>query len=263
MGGIWCWRRGRGTWWRPPPPNPPHQTNPPPVAPKSPGAHFCGCLQGRTGAVVGTGLQEGCARDQPLFAGALHAHMTLDWVFRRLVRCQIRRHGENKGTWRRDNERGGAWTWRPLPGELISPMPEGISVGSLSSLNLCGDPRGVWFGTAHSTWPSSIGSRWDGAASGGRGRGSTLRSSGLLYWPPCASYMTPPRSTSTRGRGAARGTPPPRSPSLPQPPPLRPPTSWRTLWRPQRPPHTFGQRWQLSMCKERRLVLRYVCLFAS
>ena len=28
-------------------------------------------------------------------------------------------------------------------------MPQGISVGSLSSLNLCGDTRGVRFGTAH------------------------------------------------------------------------------------------------------------------
>ena len=52
-------------------------------------------------------LQEGCARDQPLFSGATHAHTTLEWVFRRLVRCQIRRHGEKKGTWRRDGKQGG------------------------------------------------------------------------------------------------------------------------------------------------------------
>ena len=32
-------------------------------------------------------LQEGCAGDQPLFAGTAHAHMTLEWVFHRLVRC--------------------------------------------------------------------------------------------------------------------------------------------------------------------------------
>ena len=94
-------------------------------------------------------LQEGCARDQPLFSGASHAHMTLEWVFRRLVWCQICRHGENKGTWRRDSEQGGACTWRPLPGEPLSPVPEGINVGSLSSLNLCGDPGGVRFGTAY------------------------------------------------------------------------------------------------------------------
>ena len=36
-------------------------------------------------------LQEGCGRYQPLFAGVSHAHMTLEWVFRRLVCCQIRR----------------------------------------------------------------------------------------------------------------------------------------------------------------------------
>ena len=92
-------------------------------------------------------LQEGRARDQPLFSGASHARMTLEWVPRRLVRFHIRRHGENKGAWRRDNERGGASTWRPLPGR--SPVPEGISVESLSSLNLCGDPQGVQFGTTH------------------------------------------------------------------------------------------------------------------
>ena len=46
-------------------------------------------------------------------------------------------------------ERGGAWIWRPLHGEPLSPVPEGISVRSLSSINLCGDPRGVLFETAH------------------------------------------------------------------------------------------------------------------
>ena len=66
-----------------------------------------------------------------------------------LVRCQIHMHGEGKGTWRRDTEREGTWTWRPLPSEPMSPVFEGIGVGSLSSLNLCGDPRGVRFGTAH------------------------------------------------------------------------------------------------------------------
>ena len=29
--------------------------------------------------------QEGCAKDQPLFTGASHAHMTVKWVFRRRV----------------------------------------------------------------------------------------------------------------------------------------------------------------------------------
>ena len=94
-------------------------------------------------------LQEGCTRHQPLFWDASHAHITLEWVFRRLVGCPIRRHGENKGTWRRDSDRRGAWTWRPLPGEPLNLVPEGISVGSLSSLNLCDDPRGMLFGIAH------------------------------------------------------------------------------------------------------------------
>ena len=41
---------------------------------------------------------------------------------------------------------GGRWTWRPLPREPLIPVPEGIRVGLL---DLCSDPRGVWFGTSH------------------------------------------------------------------------------------------------------------------
>ena len=52
-------------------------------------------------------LQEGCAGDQPLLGGGTHAHMTLEWVSRRLARCQIHRHGEGKGTQRPRTERGG------------------------------------------------------------------------------------------------------------------------------------------------------------
>ena len=81
-----------------------HQTNPPPVAPKSPGPTSAAARNAAPVPSSAHALQEGCARDQPLFAGALHTHMTLEWVFRRLVRCQFRPHGENKGTWRRDSE---------------------------------------------------------------------------------------------------------------------------------------------------------------
>ena len=90
-------------------PRPP-QTNPPPVAPKSPGPRVSGRPQGTGDPWSAQVLQEGCAGDQPLFAGGMHAHMTLEWVFRRLVRCHICRHGEGKGTWCRDTERGGTWT---------------------------------------------------------------------------------------------------------------------------------------------------------
>ena len=51
-------------------------------------------------------LQEDCARDQPLFADGTRTRMTLEWVFRRLVRCQICQHSKGKGTWHPDTERG-------------------------------------------------------------------------------------------------------------------------------------------------------------
>ena len=117
-------------------------------------------------------------------------------------------------------------------------------MSSLSSLNWCGDLLGVRFGTVHfhvalQHWVTLGWCRqWQ------HGRGSTLRSSGLLSLPPRTPYTSPPHSTSTRGRGAARRTPPPRSPrrpSLLKPPWQRLPTSWQTPWRPQRHPHTFRQ----------------------
>ena len=177
-GGTRWWRRGKGTWWRLPPeiilPHSLLKALGPSSAATCKVAVIPWCVQV---------LQEGRAGDQPVFAGATHTHMTLEWVFRRRVRCQIRRQGETKGTWREDAERGGTWTWRPLPGEPMNPVPEAISVGSLSSQNVCGDPRGVQLGTAHFLVASSTGSRWGGAGNGDKERGSTLRCSGRRCWP--------------------------------------------------------------------------------
>ena len=37
-----------------------------------------------------------------------HSHMTVLWIFRRLVRCLIhRKKGEHRGTWGKDASRGG------------------------------------------------------------------------------------------------------------------------------------------------------------
>ena len=177
--------------------SPTPRTKPPLVAPKSPRPLFCGHRQGCTGPWCARALQEGCARDQPLSVGTSHAHMTLEWVFHCLVRCQIRPHGESKGTWRRDSKPGGAWMWRPLPGKPLSPVPGGISVGSLSSLKLCGDPRGVRFGTAHFHVALQHWVAVRGAGSGGKGRGSTLRSA------VGASTGSPMTSAGTRGAAAA------------------------------------------------------------
>ena len=123
-----CWRRERGMWWRPTPPNPPNKLTLPHWLLKTLGPTSAAACKAILVPWSAQALQEGCAKDQPLFAGASHVHMTLEWVFGRSVRCPIRRHSENKGSWRRSNELGSAWTWHPLPGEPLNPVPEGISI---------------------------------------------------------------------------------------------------------------------------------------
>ena len=248
-----CWRRGRGTWWRPTPPNPPSKLTLPKWLLKALGPTSAAARKATLVPWPEQALQEGCARDRPLFAGGSHAHMTLDWVFRRLVRCQSRRHGKNKGTWRRDGERGGAWTWHPLPGEPLIPVPEGISVGSLNSLNLCSDPRGVRFRTAH--FPAAL-QHWvtlGWCREWPQGKGIHFAVQWTAVPAPRRPVYDPTADHEYEGSGGARGTPPPSCPR----------TSWRTPWGPQRPQHTFEQQWQLSRRKERPLVLRYVCLLAG
>ena len=82
----------------PPPPQPPPKLTLPQWFLKALGSTFVAAHKAALVPWSAQALQEGCARDQPLFSGAWHAHMTLEWVFRRLVRCQIHRHNENKGT---------------------------------------------------------------------------------------------------------------------------------------------------------------------
>ena len=95
-------------------------------------------------------LQEGCAGDQPVFSSPPHSHMTVMWIFRRLIQCLIcRNEGKHGGTWGKDASRGGVWVSKPLPGAPLAPMPEAITVGALPALNLLFDPRGVRFGTPH------------------------------------------------------------------------------------------------------------------
>ena len=75
--------------------------------------------------------------------------MTVMWIFRRLIRCLIRRkEGEHRGTWGNDDSRGGG-VWKPLPRAPLAPMPEATSAGSLPALNLLFDPCAARFGTAH------------------------------------------------------------------------------------------------------------------
>ena len=76
--------------------------------------------------------------------------MTVMWIFRRLIRCLIRRNeGKHGGTWGKDAFRGGVWVWKPHTDAPLAPMPEAISAGPLPALNLLYDPRGVRLGTPH------------------------------------------------------------------------------------------------------------------
>ena len=86
----------------------------------------------------------------PFFPPPPHSHMTVMWIFRRLIRCLIRRNeGKHGGTWGKDASRWGGWVWKPHPGAPLAPMPEAISAGAFPALNLLFDPRGVRFGTPH------------------------------------------------------------------------------------------------------------------
>ena len=213
-------------------------------------------------------LQEGCARDQPLVLGASHAHMTLEWVFRRLVQCQIRRHGENKGTWRWDSERGGAPRRGAPPRRAPQPGAGGHQRGVAELAQVVRRPPrcAIWDRTLP-RGPPALGHA-------GVVPPVAVGEGGPLCGPVdcCASPATPRvrtrRPAPVRGVGGRhaehrhrvrQGGRPYRSP----PPPLRPLTSWRIPWRPRRPPHTSGQPWWLSRHKEHRRVLRYACVFVS
>ena len=211
------------------------------------------------GSRLSGGTGEGCVGHTHARVPS-HAHMILEWVLRSLVGCQRAPGGRTVS----EGARG--------PGAL-SPVSPSASAGGHErrvvelaqlvrrigrcAVQDCRFPRG----------PGALGHARMVPPVAARGRGSTLRSRGLQSAPPSRGpSTTPPCSTSTRGRGAVRGAPRPRSPSrlsLPQLPPPRPPTSWRAPWRPQRPPHIFGEQWQLSRRKEHPLVSRYVCWLAG
>ena len=66
-------------------------------------------------------LQEGCAGDQPVSPRPPNSHMTVMWIFRRLIRCLIRR---NKGNTEAPGVRmppgGGSGSGNP---SLVPPLP--------------------------------------------------------------------------------------------------------------------------------------------
>ena len=147
-------------------------------------------------------------------------------------------------------------------------MAEGIGVGSLSSLNLCGDPRGVRFGTAHfqvalEHWVT-LG--WCRQWRHGKGVHFAFQWIDVLPPPPRAPYMTPPHTTGTRGGGGGHAEHHHRV--CPVGPPYRnhPRRAQRLHGGPVAAPTAsthFRTAMELSRRQERRLVLRYVCLFAG
>ena len=121
------------------------------MASQSPGPPVCHRPEGGGHALVsrgrGAGVRGGSTHPPPPPA---HSHMTVMWIFRRLVPCFIRRRkGEHGGTWGKDASRGGVWVWTPLPSAPMAPMPESSTAGSLPAVHLLFDPRAFGFGTPH------------------------------------------------------------------------------------------------------------------
>ena len=57
----------------------------------------------------------------PFFPPPPHSHVTAMWIFRRLIRCWIRRNeGKHGGTWGKDASRGGSGSGKPFP---VPPLP--------------------------------------------------------------------------------------------------------------------------------------------
>ena len=128
--------RGRGKWWwtrgtgmgkfrlltppnDPPPPSPsgfskPWAPNlpPPERRGRSPGQPRC-CRRGA----------RGINPFPPPPPPPAHSHMTVMWIFRRLIRCLTRRkEGEHRGTWGKDASRGGGGSGSGNP-SLVPPLP--------------------------------------------------------------------------------------------------------------------------------------------
>ena len=68
-------------------------------------------------------LGQARALEQPVFEGRRHSHMTVLWVFGRLVRKLVRKQGSGKGGGGGGIQKGGGgWTWRPVTGAPLAPV---------------------------------------------------------------------------------------------------------------------------------------------
>ena len=115
-----------------------------------PWAPFCHRLEGGGDPLFSPGAGAGVRGGRTCFFLPARTRMTVMWIFRRLIRCLIRRReGKHRGTMGEDASSGGVWVWKPLPSTPLAPMPESISAGSLPALQLLFDPRAVRFGTRH------------------------------------------------------------------------------------------------------------------
>ena len=74
---------------------------------------------------VHVALDSGYSPDAPLFSSPGVTKITLRWAFLRLLRHRIRNKGAG-GAWRHTR---GAWAWKPLPGKLLSPIPNQLGLG--------------------------------------------------------------------------------------------------------------------------------------
>ena len=76
--------------------------------------------------------------------------MIVLWVFHRLVRKLVRKHGSGKGEWGREPERGGGGEmWRLTMGAPLARVPNSVNARGLLALNLLRGPRNDGFTTGH------------------------------------------------------------------------------------------------------------------
>ena len=230
--------------------DPPNDPPPPPVASQSPWPPICRRPKGGADPLLSPGAAGGvCGGSTCFFLPPPHSHMTVMWIFRRLIRCLVRRkEGEHRGTWGKDASEGGVWVWKPLRGATLAPVPEAISVGALPALNLLFDPRGVRFGTPHylvllQHWAQlRLVRQWrqGKAVAFGADWATVVALPRPIYTPgasPRTRAWSPSPAPSRRRRPRPRPNRGPRRPRWPAREPLRP------LWRPPVPPRSSGRPW--------------------
>ena len=95
-------------------------------------------------------LDSGYSPNAPLCSSSEVTYITLRWAFRRLLRHHILNKGAGGGGgWGGWRHKGGAWTWKPLPGKPLSPILEPIGAGDLKRATAFTGPRGASMRGSH------------------------------------------------------------------------------------------------------------------